>query len=134
MSGAGGEVVGKALVAVAQVKIGRIVLWILSSLLVLMAVALQEAQKGLRSVPMALAFILALLAVIGAIKARRERSPSPIRWLLPRVALAVVALGAVAILLWLRRRRGAADALPPPPLPEEVDQLARVELEQERAA
>jgi len=134
MSGAGGEAVGQVLMAVAQVKIGRILLWIVAMLLALMSFAVRESQQGLISVPMGLAIILAVFAVVGGLKARRERRPSPIRWLLPRVALAVAGLGIVALLLWLKGRRRPADALPPPPRPEEVDQLASVELEEEHVA
>jgi hypothetical protein len=132
--GTGGEALGKVLVAMAQVRIGRILLWILATLLGLMALALHGAPDAIYKVPLAIAVVFATLAVVGARKARRGQRRSPIRWLLPRVALAVAGLGIVALLLWLKGRRRPVEALPPPPRPEEVDELASAALEGERAA
>jgi prepilin signal peptidase PulO-like enzyme (type II secretory pathway) len=131
MSGAG-EPVSQVLMAVAKFELGRVVLWILATLLGLMALVTWGTKVA--AVPLVLAVVLVVFAVVGMVKARREKAPSPIRWLLPRVALAVAGLGIVALLLWLKGRRRPAEALPPPPRPEEVDQLAMVELEGERAA
>lgn len=132
MSGSGGEVVGQVLMAVAKVKIGRIVLWILATLLGLMALATWGTKVA--APPLLLSVILAVFALIGAWKERQEKRSSGILGLLPRVALAAAGLGIVALLFWLRSRKRPAEALPPPPRPEEIDQLASVELEGERAA
>lgn len=132
MSGAGGEVVGQVLMAVAKVKIGRIVLWILATLLGLMALATWGTKVA--APPLLLSVLLAAFALIGAWKERKEKRSSGILGLLPRAALAVAGLGIVALLFWLRSRRRPAEVLPPPPRPEEVDLLASVELEGERAA
>jgi predicted permease len=134
MSGSGGEVVGKVLMTVAEARIGRFVLWVIVALLGFMALVTGEFTKGFRSELVAVTFVLALFPLIGTIKARRKRSPSPIRWLLPQVAFAVVGMGIVGFLLWLKGRGQKAEALPAPPSAEEVDQLARLELEVERAA
>jgi hypothetical protein len=132
--GAGG--IGQVLALVAQVRVGRILLWLVVTLMGLMAIVTQEIQKGLRSGLVALAFLLALFAIGGSVQARRQRRSSSIPWLLPKVVLAVAGLGLAALLLWLRSRgrKVEVEALPPPPRPEEVDQLARAELEEERAA
>lgn len=134
MSGAGGEVVGKVLMGVAQVKIGRILLWIVAALLVFVSFTMPERPDGGLSIPMGLAIILAVFAIIGGLKARRERGTSPIRWLVPRVALALAGMGIAALLFWLRTRGRKAEPLPPPPRPQEIDELVRLEQEEERAA
>ncbi|HVG57843.1 MAG TPA: hypothetical protein VNA24_04765 [Hyalangium sp.] len=134
MSGAGGEVVGKVLMGVAQVKIGRILLWIVAALLVLVSFTVPERPDGVLSIPMSLAIILAVFAIVGGLKARRDNGPSPIRWLVPRVALALAGMGVAALLFWLRTRGRKPEPLPPPPRPEEIDELARLEQEEERAA
>jgi hypothetical protein len=43
-------------------------------------------------------------------------------------------MGLAALLFWLRTRGRKVEALPPPPRPEEIDQLVRLEQEEERAA
>jgi multisubunit Na+/H+ antiporter MnhB subunit len=134
MSGAGGEIVGKALMGVAQVKVGRILLWIVAGLLVLVSFTMPERPDGGLSIPMGLAIILAVLAIAGGLKARRDNGSSPIRWLVPRVALALAGMGVAALLFWLRTRGRKPEPLPPPPRPEEIDQLVRLEQEEERAA
>jgi len=132
MGGSSGDPVSQVLMGVARFELGRVVMWILATLLGLMALVTWGTK--LAAVPLILAVVLAVFALIGMWKARKEKQPSPIRWLLPRVALAMAGLGIVALLLWLRSRRRPAEALPPPPRPEEVDLLASVELEGERAA
>jgi prepilin signal peptidase PulO-like enzyme (type II secretory pathway) len=131
MSGAG-EPVSQVLMAVAKVELGRIVLCILATLLGLMALATWGTKVA--AVPLILAVVLVVLAVIGAWKSRREKRSSGVLGMLPRVVLAAAGLGIVALLFWLRSRRRQTEALPPPPRPEEIDQLASVELEGERAA
>src|SRR5687767_820889 len=126
MSGSGGDPVSQVLMGVAKFELGRVVMWILATLLGLMALATWGSKVA--AVHLVLAVVLVVFALVGMWKARQEKRPSPIRWLLPRVALAVAGLGIVALLLWLRSRRRPAEALPPPPRPEEVDLLASVEL------
>lgn len=132
MSGSGGEVVGQVLMAVAKVKIGRIVLWILSTLLGLMALATWGTKVA--APPLVLAVLLAVFAVMGSLKERKEKLTSGLFGLLPRAMLAAVGLGIAGFLIWTRNRRRPAEALLPPPRPEEVDQLASIELEGERVA
>jgi hypothetical protein len=79
--GAGG--IGQVLALVAQVRVGRILLWLVVTLMGLMAIVTQEIQKGLRSGLVALAFLLALFAIGGSVQARRQRRSSSIQWLLP---------------------------------------------------
>jgi hypothetical protein len=131
--GTGGEALGKALVAVAQVKIGRILLWILATLLGLMALALHGAPDEIYKVPLAIGIVFAVLAWAGGRQARRSKGPN-LKWLLFRVALGAVGLGLVSLVLWLKGRRGPVAPLPPPPQPEEVDRWAAAEAAEERAA
>jgi hypothetical protein len=135
MSGAGAEVVGQALIGVAKIKLVRIVMWIVAALLVLVSFTMPPRGDGALKTPIALAIILAIFAMIGAIETWRENAVGRIFWLLPKVAMGVAGLGIVAFLFWLKsRRRQKVEALPPPPRPEEIDRLIRLEQEEERAA
>lgn len=115
----------------AQVRIGRIVLWVGAALLGVMALA---AHPGSRALYVIGALVFVVAATIGAIQARRRNKRGAVAGMVIRVALAAFSLGIVAFLLWLKGRRGKAEALPPPPSPEEIDRLASLELEKERAA
>ena len=124
----GSAAVGNALFAVAQFRIGRILMWIVATpfLFVGSLGFIDGGGPGGKpfGVLFAVGFFLALVAFIGAWKERRKNSPSPVRWFLIRLALAGLVLGGAMLVTWLLRRRSkAAAALPPPPRPEEVDQL-----------
>ena len=131
--GAGG--IGGALLLVARVRIGRILLWMTSALTGFFWLV-DLLISGRSSALWGLSLILGLLAFFGGPGERKSGSgPSPFRWLLFKMALGVFLFALVVLVMWWRNRR-ALKAAPvvPPPLPEEVDQWARAELETERAA
>jgi hypothetical protein len=117
------------LAMVASFRVGRILMWIVAIpfLLVGSLGFLPGGPDGGRFLGgiFGIGAILAIFALAGAWRARRESSPSPIRWFLIRLAFAGIVLGGAMLLTWLTSRRSkAAPALPPaPPLPEEVDRL-----------
>jgi hypothetical protein len=112
-------------------RVGRVFLWFIVALLLLFTPVVPPAD---REVPLLLATIPALLAVVGAVRQRRRERAAFMFGVVWRVALASVVLGTVGLLIWLRSRGRKAEAVPPPPLPEEVDQMARMPSEQERVA
>jgi hypothetical protein len=124
-----GSGLGNALFAVARFRVGRILMWIIATPFLFMGSAgfLPGGGDGGRFLGgiFGIGAILALFAIVGAWKERRERSPSPIRWFLIRLAFAGIVLGGAMLLTWLTNRRSkAALALPTaPPQPEEVDRL-----------
>lgn len=130
--GAGGEVIGRGLVALAKFRVGRIVLWMLASLCVLIGLA-SSPINGDRRAWMAISVVFAFTAAAGAWVARRKRGFGS-QWLLFKLALGGVALGVTALLLWLQRRQRTPEAVLLPPQPEEVDRLALAELDGGRAA
>lgn len=130
--GAGGEVIARGLVVLSKFRVGRIVLWMLTSLCVLIGLA-SSPVNGDRRAWMAISLVFALFALAGARASGRKRRFAS-RWLLLKMAVGAAALGVTALLLWLQRRRQEPEAVLLPPRPEEVDQLALAELEGGRAA
>ena len=130
----GGSGIGDVLLGVAKFRIGRILMWIIATPFLFIGGLgfLPGGPDGGRALGgiFFIGAILAIVAIVGAWKERRERSPSPIRWFLIRLAFAGIILGGAMLLTWLTNRRSkAALALPPaPPRPEEVDQLCAKEL------
>ena len=135
MSDGGAEGIGGALMLVARVRVGRILLWMAASLIGffwLVDMLIHERSSPLWF----LSFLLGLFAYAGGREDRKNRSsPSPVRWLLFKMALGAFLFALVVLVMWWRNRR-ALKAAPvvPPPLPEDVDRWARAELETERAA
>jgi hypothetical protein len=128
-----GSGIGNALFAVARFRVGRILMWIIATPFLFVGGLgfLPGGPDGGRALGgiFGIGAILAIVAIAGAWKERRERSPSPIRWFLIRLAFAGIVLGGAMLVTWLTNRRSKADpALPAaPPQPEEVDQLCAKE-------
>lgn len=133
MSQEGSSQIGNALFAVARFRVGRILMWIVATpfLFVGSLGFLPGGGDGGRFLGgiFGIGAILALFAIAGAWKERRESRPSPIRWFLIRLAFAGIILGGAMLLAWLMSRRSkVALAQPPaPPQPEEVDRLCGAE-------
>ncbi|WP_147449964.1 hypothetical protein [Corallococcus carmarthensis] len=129
MSGEGSRPVAAVLVGLTNFRLGRILLWITTVFLGLMALVPGPDSGTLWR----MAAIPGVLALIGTgtawWKERQSSRSSPIPWLLPRLAVGAVLFGAAALLMWWRRRRELkADVPVSPPSAEQVDQWATAEL------
>jgi hypothetical protein len=122
---------GVVLSLLSDTRIGRILLWFIAALMALVALML---PPGDRKALLILALLPVVGAMVGAFKERRRERSAFMGGLLLRVALAAAGLGLVALLLWLKSRGRKPEAVPPPPLPEVVDELAQLQLEEERVA
>lgn len=129
--GVGGEAIGRGLIFLSGFRVGRILLWIVISLLVLLA--LPQGGED-RKVMLLVAFVIALFPLVGAYKEAQRNRPLFSKWFLFKLAVGAVLAGGAMLALWLMNRRGGAAVAPPPPLPEEVDRLAYSEPSEERAA
>ncbi|MFB1484180.1 hypothetical protein [Corallococcus sp. RDP092CA] len=129
MRGEGSEPVTAALVGLTDSRLGRILLWLTTVFLGLLALVPGPDSGRLWRVA-AIPGVLALIGTGTAWWKERQRSRSaPIPWLLPRLAMGAMLFGAAALLMWWRRRRELkADAPASPPSAEQVDRWARAEV------